>query len=105
MSTRKKIPFNNSRKEKPEKANPKEKTEEPSAPSQPSIPELTFTEEEVQKVANFVNFLYKNAKFDKVSAKDATVISNYFDYMHAHISKLESYILEFMRITNAKKED
>lgn len=66
------------------------------------IPSITFTEAEVQKIADFVNFMYLN--FSKnMDMKTAKKVIAMFNDMHAHMEKVESYIFEFKRTVEAKK--
>lgn len=66
-------------------------------------PMLIFSEAEVQKVVAFVNFVYLNADF-KMNMKQATEVKQMFNDMHAHVQKIEGYILEHKRTTQKKAE-
>jgi hypothetical protein len=66
------------------------------------LPVLLFAEAEVQKVADFVNFMYTSAEF-KGSMKDYKKVNQMFADMHAHVGKIEKHIFEFKRISNIKK--
>jgi hypothetical protein len=66
------------------------------------LPVLTFAEAEVQKVADFVNYMYLNAEF-KGAMKDYKKVNQMFADMHAHVQKIEKHIFEFKRISSYKK--
>lgn len=64
-------------------------------------PLLTFSEQEVQKVANFVNFVYLNAEF-KSGMKGFKAVNDMFKDMHEHVAKIESYIFEHKKTVKMK---
>jgi hypothetical protein len=65
-------------------------------------PVLTFTEAQVQKVADFINYMYLNAEF-KGGMKEFKRINQMFSDMHEHMRVIESHIFEVKRIRQAKK--
>jgi hypothetical protein len=76
--------------------------EEVKADAAKEIPQLTFTEADVQKVANFINYMYLNAEF-KGGMKEFKNINQMFADVHAHIKVMESHIFEVKKISTAKK--
>ncbi len=80
----------------------KEAVEETKKIAEEPLPTLTFTEQEVQKVANFINHVYLNAEF-KSGMKGFKDINQMFSDMHTHMSKIEKYIFEFKKIKSAKE--
>lgn len=75
------------------------KTQDFEAPKLPDSP--TWTEEEIQGVANFVNYMWKFAKFSALGMKDMKAVQNMFVSMHQHVSKIEKYAFEIKKV--AKK--
>lgn len=67
------------------------------------VQDPTYTEQEVQAVANFVNFVFKRAKFDGLSSAEARQLTIYFNDMHNHVSKIEQYIFEIKKIIKGPK--
>lgn len=70
----------------------------------PVQPQLTFTEAEVQGVADFVNFVYRNGDY-KLNMADARKLTSMLTAMHHHIAKIEKYIFEYSRNLTPKKVD
>lgn len=66
------------------------------------LPQLTFSEAEVQRVADFINFVYLNANFS-MDMKGFKAINQKFADMHNHVSKIERYIFEHKKVSEAKK--
>ena len=73
---------------------------EPQAPE--SFPDISFSEAEVQQVADFVNYVYTNGEF-KMKMADTKKINVMLSNMHAHITKCEAYIFEHRRVLASKK--
>lgn len=65
-------------------------------------PQLTFTESQVQKVADFINFMYQNADF-KGSMQVFKKVNSMFADMHEHMKMIEAHIFEVKKIRAAKK--
>lgn len=65
-------------------------------------PVITFSESQVQKVADFINFMYLNAEF-KGGMKDFKKVNTMFADMHEHVKLIESHIFELKKIRAAKK--
>lgn len=82
-------------------AESKEHAEEIKKTAEEPLPTLSFNEQEVQKVANFINHVYLNAEF-KSGMKGFKDLNQMFADMHQHVSKIEKYIFEFKRIKSAK---
>lgn len=83
-------------------AESKEAVEEIKKTAEEPLPTLTFTEAEVQKVANFINHVYLNAEF-KSGMKGFKDLNQMFSDMHQHMSKIEKHIFEFKKIRAAKE--
>ena len=66
------------------------------------LPEVTFTEEEVKKVTDFVNLVYTKASFADQSCKEAQALTNMLNDMHRHVKKIDEYIFEFRKVTKGK---
>jgi hypothetical protein len=67
------------------------------------VPQITFTEAEVQGVADFINYCYKNASFT-MKMDDAVKMNKMLSAMHQHVSKMEKYIFEFKKNSSIKKD-
>lgn len=80
----------------------KEAVEEQKKLAEQPIPEITFSEAEVNDVAQFVNWVYLNGRFE-MTPKESKDMAQKFAKMHQHVSKIEQYIFEFRRVVNAKK--
>jgi len=65
--------------------------------------QITFTDKEVQVVADFVNFVYKKAKFD-INSAEAMKYSASMNSMHTVIKKMEAHIFEIHKVIETKKE-
>jgi hypothetical protein len=75
-----------------------------SAPvAEETFPDISFTEAEVQQVADFINFVYKNGEF-KMTMADTKKVQVMLGQMHAHVTKIEKYIFEHRRILASKKK-
>jgi hypothetical protein len=72
----------------------------PAAPA--PLPEISFTEAEVQQVADFINYVYINGEF-KMKMADTKKINLMLSHMHAHVTKCESYIFEHRRVIASRK--
>ena len=57
------------------------------------VEQLTFTEDEVSKVANFIKLVYNTAEFT-VKGPELTRIQQGFNDMHSHVKKMEEHIFE-----------
>ena len=80
----------------------KKKTPEPA----PEKLECTFSEEEVKQVAAFINVVFKNARWTETNtSREIMELSQHFNIMHKHLSKIESCIFEHVRTTKTKKAD
>lgn len=66
------------------------------------LPDIAFTEQEVQQVADFINYVFKNGTFS-MAFGDIKKVSTMLQAMHAHVAKIEKYIFEHRRIIAAKK--
>jgi hypothetical protein len=72
--------------------------------SEPIAPDISFTEAEVQAVADFVNYMFKNANAS-MSMQEARKVTGMFNGMHQHVVKIEKYIFEHRRfLSNSKAE-
>ena len=59
----------------------------------------TFTESELNKVADFVNYVHQNGTFeDCKKPAQSRKLTKMFNDMHAHLKKCEAYILEIKEI-------
>lgn len=58
-----------------------------------TIPQITFTEKEVQSVADFVNYVYKNASFTH-KMDDSLKLVRMLNAMQSHIKKMEDHIFD-----------
>lgn len=76
--------------------------EEVKAEAAKEIPQITFTESDVQKVADFINYMYLNAEF-KGGMKEFKKLNQMFADVHAHIKVMEAHIFEVKKISAAKK--
>jgi uncharacterized membrane protein len=83
-------------------AESKEHAEEIKKIAEEPLPTLTFTEAEVQKVANFINYVYLNAEF-KSGMKGFKDLNQMFADMHTHMGKIEKHIFEFKKVRAAKE--
>ncbi len=63
---------------------------------------VTFTDEEVRKVANFVNLVYKNASFNFTS-KGAQEYVALLSHMHRHVEMCNAHVMEHIKTTKAAK--
>ena len=62
------------------------------------VPAISFTEDEVQRVAEFVNYAYRNVQVSsslKDLAQEQKKLNMMFNQMHNHVTKIEQYILDF----------
>ena len=62
--------------------------------------QVTFTEKEVQGVAEFVNFVYQKASWN-LSTKENQLLSKYLSVMAQHIKKMDDHILELKSVVPA----
>jgi hypothetical protein len=76
------------------------KEQKESAPA----PMLIFSEAEVLRVVDFINYVYKNAVFNQ-SMEAAGKCREMFNDMHKHVQKIEGYILEHKKTTQIKKAE
>jgi hypothetical protein len=65
--------------------------------------EVTFTEADVQRVADAVNFFYKSASFGECDAVKAGTITRHFSALGQHVKFMESKLMELKEVT-AKPE-
>lgn len=77
-------------------------TEETKELAKEPLPEITFAEAEVQKVADFINWVFQNGTY-AMKLGDMKKVSGMLNDMHAHVSKIEKYIFEHRRVIAAKK--
>lgn len=61
--------------------------------------DLTFTENEAQGCADFINFVMNRAEW-KINSKEAIRLNAYFDFMHRFQSKVDAHILELKKVDN-----
>lgn len=60
--------------------------------------EVTFTEAEVQKIADAANFFYKHASFGECDAKKAGDISRHFSNLGNHVKFMEARIMQLKEV-------
>ena len=60
--------------------------------------QITFTDNEIQEVADFLNFIYKNAKWE-MTTQDALELVKRINQMNAHMKKMEKHIYEVKKVT------
>lgn len=77
-------------------------TEETRELAKEPLPDITFAEAEVQKVADFINWVYQNGTYP-MKMSDIKKVSGMLNDMHAHVAKIEKYIFEHRRVIAAKK--
>lgn len=65
------------------------------------IPSISFSEDEVKEVAEFVNYIIKNAYWDH-STVEALKLGRMIKKMDDHIKKIDGYVLEVKKVYNAK---
>lgn len=80
----------------------KEAVEEMKELAKEPIPEISFNEAEVQAVADFINYCYKNGTYT-MGMDGAVKLNKMLSAMHNHVTKIEKYIFEFKRTVAAKK--
>jgi len=87
----------------PKKENPLDTTpkKSPLKNTPRNSPALTFTEAEVQAVADFVNFIYQNATFDNMTSKGAQQYSAWLANIHQHVKVCEAHIMELVGTSKA----
>lgn len=66
------------------------------------LPDIAFAEAEVQKIADFINWVYTNGLYN-MKLSDMKKVSGMLNDMHAHVAKIEKYIFEHRRVVAAKK--
>lgn len=66
--------------------------------------QLTFDEKEVKKTADFVNFVYNRAQFDKMNCQDVIAMQGFLAHMSGLIKKMDAHILEIKRVIPAPKK-
>lgn len=66
--------------------------------------QLTFKEQEVKELIEFLNFIIERAKFD-VSPKDMFKFAELYKKAIAHIKKCEGYIMELKDVKEKPKKD
>ena len=66
--------------------------------------QLTFTEEEVKKTADFVQFVYDHGKFE-LSTKQSLALTRFFGHMNELIKKMDSHIMELKRVVKKPEEE
>ena len=66
--------------------------------------EISFTEEEVKKIVDFVNFVFKNARWD-LNSKDVFEFSKLYNGVISHIKKCESHIMELKKVIEPVKKE
>jgi len=60
--------------------------------------QLTFTEDEVKKTAEFVQFVYDHGRFD-VDTKGALKLTRCLTHMNNVIKKMDDHIMELKKVT------
>ena len=60
--------------------------------------DVSFTEAEVKKLTDAVNFIYTNASFGEVTSTKAREITRSFDLIGQHVKLCESKILELKAV-------
>ena len=65
--------------------------------------EISFTEDEVNKLNGFLNFIANKAKFD-INLKESTELAKSYVFMAQLSKKIEDHIFEVKRVINPKKE-
>jgi len=63
--------------------------------------QLTFSEEEVQDVAEFINFVYRHASWRFETTKVGLQLQNHMVKMKDHLGKMEDHIFEVKKIYKA----
>ena len=65
-----------------------------------------FKQEDKEKVIEFLNFVAKKAKFDGLSVQDSIDLVKLLTFMQQTLlSKIDSNVLEVIRMVEPKKED
>lgn len=65
--------------------------------------QLTFTEAEVREVADFVNFVFKHARWD-FESKEAFDFTKLYQKMAQHVKKCEDHIFEHKATYQSRDE-
>jgi len=66
---------------------------------------LTFTANEVNKVADFINEMFTKATFNNLQGRDIQRINNMFNEMSFHKKKLDSHIFELTKIMQSPNKE
>ena len=68
-----------------------------------SASQMTFTEDEVSRVAGFVNMIAAKAVFNGVTMKEAIELGESYKNMVRHVKRCESHIMELKSVYEAPK--
>lgn len=64
--------------------------------------QLTFTKEDVQEAAKWLDFVFKNARWgDNISTVQAQEIGRFCNWAHKHIKMMNDHIFELVEHTPA----
>ena len=64
-----------------------------------AAPQQTFSEDDVKKFVEILNYFYKNAKFPEMGAADCKMVGDHFGWLGRHAKTMESHILEVRKVT------
>ena len=65
--------------------------------------QVTFTDADVQKIADAVNFIHVNASFGECSSKKAGDITRHFAALGNHVKWMSDRVFEIKNVTEAPK--
>jgi len=63
---------------------------------------LTFTEDEAAKLSEFLNHVYKKTCWKEMSTQEVFDTQRMFAFMKSHLAKVESYIMDAVRLIDTK---
>lgn len=66
--------------------------------------DISFTEADIKKVADAINFIYTSAQFGKCDSKKAREITRAFDALGQHVKWMEGRIMELKQVVEPSKE-
>ena len=66
--------------------------------------QLTFTEDEVKKVAAFVQIVYDKAEFKSMTTKECIAIPRLIQFMQDHIKKMDAHIFELKQVRQSPEK-
>ena len=78
------------------------KKQETEAVPSAGLPSLTFTEDESNKLSEFLNHVYKKVSWKELSTQEVFDTQRMFAFMKSHLSKVEGYILDAVRLIDTK---